>query len=299
MILLLRREGIALLLAAITFTTPAVAQDVGVAYFAMMAPSFPCEEALEVFDPELPSATAVLWGTFGTDTRCIEKWFARGSGKPHLLEIHPTNEACRRNKRCEPLEIASRLDVRTYNKRLASRDPEILSALRKRVSEITDFAKAHSGDGVEFILSTGLEDNFTAEGYRVVLELFRELWPYKITRSPVGTLHDSPVFSADFLELHTGAPSFPPGQPCIANLDGTDIDFPHRPAPTSNNVSWDAAKAFAHRFSTECRVAFLWSGPWQGVTTSKFTPPSMRSHLVDTQDISLIRELRKSIYSSR
>jgi len=63
-----------------------------------------------------------------------------------------------------------------------------------------------------------------------VLELVRAEWPYSIVRNPVGALKDRSPLGAEYLELHGAKPGFAANQPCIANLDGEDMAFPHRRA---------------------------------------------------------------------
>lgn len=273
-------------------------RDLGVAYFAMMAPQFPCNEALDVFDKSLPFATAVLWETFGSDTKCIKDWFERSSSQKRVLEIHLTNEACRRNARCGATDFRPDLSVKDYNRLLAKGDEALLKSLRERVRAISTLVSPYVSPSTELILSTGLEDNFTKRAYEKIFSVVKEEWPHKVVRSPVGSLRDISHATADYVELHSDTPKFPDNVPCIANLDGTDISFPHRQSDQPSRLSWDEVDGFVATFGTRCRTTYLWAAPWQGISGTIFTAPASRSLQVDSRDVNLIRVLRKRFYSN-
>jgi len=275
----------------------ASAGEAGVAFFAMPSPTFPCDRALEVFEEGSPLALAILWSTFGEDAVCLKKWFELRKNEPHFLEIHPTNETCRRSTDCEDCEITPHLAVREYNVRLAARDPKILEPLTKRIQAIAEIVKPYVSGGNEIVLSTGLEDNFSAEAYAVVLETVRAAWPYKVVRNPVLKLRSANHLTADYLELHGDTPVFPDGVACIANLDGVDMQFDHRRAILADRVSPDAVVQYLKRYKERCRVAFLWSAPWQGIHTQRFVRPSQRKFIVDDRDLSEVSKLLKGVLS--
>jgi hypothetical protein len=274
---------------------PAVvkAQDVGLGLFAMPSPKFPCDQALAPFSHSSRPTLALLWGTFGKDTTCLEKWFKTTGEKPHFLEIHLSNEACRRNKRCSSTDFLPELSVAQLNRRLESKDPLILAKYAELISEIRSSVDRYKKPGGEYVLSTGLEDNFSTRAYETVLQAVRAHWPYKVTRSPVGAPTKARILSADYMEGHGTAPSFREGERCIANLDGDDIVFPHRKAGTSRTISWDNVSRFVATYSTRCRATFLWAGNWQGLTSDTFVPPQDRDLIVSREDMDALQPFLK------
>jgi hypothetical protein len=272
-------------------STSAESKDIGVAYFALLSPQFPCADALKIFDEGAEPALAILWGTFGTDTSCLRKWFETASEKPHTLEIHLLNGPCIRNKRCEDSEIGAGLSPKELNRLLEKEDEKLVNTIVNRIKEISTAVKRFARPGDELLLSTGLEDNYSPSAYQVILRLVKENWPYKVVRNPVGNLRDKSYAGADYLELHGANPSFAPDDRCIANLDGTDISFPHRPGIPPKPISWKETKAYVDRYSGQCRLTFLWAGAWQGLLGGSFKAPTARALQVDGRDLELIKGL--------
>lgn len=264
----------------------------------MNAPTFPCDSALAAFEPGGNiTGLAVLWSTFGSDTACLTRWARRMQqlDVPHLLEIHLSNETCRRakNRKCSDAELSPTLSVAEYNRALAARSAKVIEPLRARIVEIAQVVSAFNTPTLELILSTGLEDNYSREAYAVVLETVRANWPHKVVRNPVGALRDTAKLGADYLEIHGVSPEFSANEPCIANLDGVDIVFPHRQSPTRERVSWNAVKNYVRSYQPRCRVTFFWSAPWQGLFSDRFPNPSERTFKVSEADIAAIRSVAR------
>lgn len=291
----MRVSRIALYLTALVINVSAIGttwgQNIGVAYFGLLSPHFPCAIGMKVFDGVPHPALATLYGTFGNDPTCLRTWFSTVGARPHTLEIHLSNEACRRNKRCDKDELLGKLSVKELNTRLIARNPEVLAKITRRVKEVQSLLAPFERGNGEYILSTGLEDNFSDDAFRVVLETIRGVWPHKIVRSPVGSPPASQRGAADYLEAHGASPTFESGTPCIANLDGQDMDFPHRKALTKNKVSWEGVQRFLAENRVRCRVTFLWSAPWQGIRSDTFAPPRDRELLVSDADATAIKSL--------
>lgn len=274
--------------------THALAQERGVALFAMMSERFPCEQGLKFFEPGADiTALSILWSTFGNDPRCVTEWAAKmaKSGRKHTLQIHLSNETCRRakNRKCSEAELSSGMSVSKYNRALESLDPAAIGALELRIKEVREFADRIKTPSMELILSTGLEDNFSLAAYKVVLERVRANWPHLVVRNPVEFNRQRDQLSADIYELHGPNPPFLEGQKCIANLDGVDIVFPHRRSPTSERVSWKDTVSYLERYRERCRIAFLWSAPWQGLHSDKFPLVEQRRFVVSDEDVAAIR----------
>lgn len=271
--------------------TQSVPKNVGVAYFSILSPKFPCAQALSVFETGAEPALATLWGTFGKDTSCLAQWFKKAPEKRHILEIHPWNGPCIRNKRCEPHEIGAGLSAKEFNRKVEQGDEELIRAITERIREIKASVEKFARTSDELILSTGLEDNYSPAVFEKILRLVKENWPYKIVRNPVGDLKKRGYAGADYIELHGHKPAFDPNDPCIANLDGTDINFPHRPGTDPEPISWSEARTYVERYSKQCRLTFVWSGAWQGLFGKIFQPPSARSFKVEEADVARVKEL--------
>jgi lysophospholipase L1-like esterase len=267
------------------------AKEVGVAYFSILSPHFPCAQALSVFETGAGPALATLWGTFGKDTRCLAEWFKTAPEKPHTLEIHPWNGPCIRNKRCESDEIGAGLSIKEFNRKLEQGDEQLIRAITERIREIKAAVEKLARHSDELILSTGLEDNYSPAAFENVLRVLKEHWPYKIVRNPVGDLKNKEYTGADYLELHGSDPMFGPEDRCIANLDGTDINFPHRAGVDPQPISWQKAKEYVERYSKQCRLTYVWSGAWQGLFGRSFQPPSARSFKVEQRDVEMVKQL--------
>lgn len=245
-----------------------VQQVIGVSYFAMQAKSFPCEEALSVFRGVEVPATAVLWGTFGSERTCLKKYLKLGQRR--ILEIHPTNEAGRRNRRSQIGDLLPGYTVEQLNRALERGSRTVILAFKRRVSRIDSFLKRYADYTTEAILSTGLEDNYTEKAFRRVLGIVKQ-YGYAVARSKVGHSRSDGV---DFNEYHgvlTSAPA-----PCIFNFDGTDIRTDLGRWGYSNSVSLSRAKELLRK-ARKCRVAFLWEASAQGIEGERFIKPRERS----------------------
>jgi hypothetical protein len=274
---------------------PVFSQDVGLAFFAMPSPKFPCEAALAPFKESDRPALAILWGTFGKDLSCLKRWSEVIGTKPHLLEIHISNEACRRNKRCLESDFLPHVSVAQLNRKLEARDTEVLSHYTALIQEITSSLSPLFKERGEYLISTGLEDNFSTKAYDSLLATVKEAWPHKVVRSPVGSPSKVKLLSADYIEGHGPAPTFREGEKCIANLDGDDIVFPHRKAGTSRIIHWEALGEYVRTYSSRCRSTFLWAGPWQGLHSDTFIPPLDRNYMVSDEDMKALRPFLNSV----
>lgn len=267
------------------------AQNVGLGLFALQSPTFPCESALRAFSSSESPTLAILWGTFGGDNRCLERWLRDARNRPHLLEVHLSNEACRRNKRCSESDFLPSLSVAQLNARLEQKDARILQSYAMKVREIRNTLAPFMTERGEYLISTGLEDNFSDAAYGMVLETVRANWPHKVVRSPVGDPRRRDRAGADYLEGHGATPQFNGETPCIVNLDGDDMHFPHRSATLRNNRSWEEVLKFVETFSKKCRATFLWAAPWQGVSDATFSRPLDRRFVLSNEDVEAVKKL--------
>ena len=89
----------------------AIAQEstVGMAFYSIQNKTFPCEKALKVYDGIKKPALMFLWGTFGDNLSCVEK-FVDLPQKHKEVYIHFSNECCRRNRTCKKGEKKNALE---------------------------------------------------------------------------------------------------------------------------------------------------------------------------------------------
>lgn len=246
----------------------------GCSGFAIMHPNFPCHSFLDLYPRKIKApAVAVLWGTFGHKLRCLKHFTREFKDRPHLIEIHLSNEACRRNKRCHEGELLRPLGVRQYNHKLREGNEATRKAIQGRAKNILRTLPYIVNENTKILLTTGLEDNFTKEAYTQILEWVQEVWPYDVARNPLGR-HGVFVGNANYLELHGLRPNFK-GKPCITNNDGVKIDMPA------------AADKFYRRYATSCRVQLIWFARGQGIRGKEFLEPRSRVFEFDSKDDSL------------
>ena len=104
----------------------AAEDNLGVAYFAIQHPKWPCAQSLKVFDGIKVPKMAILWNTFGTSNSCLKTFL--DDPREKSLEIHLINEPCHRNKRCGPYEFLSGISLDEYRGKLAKK-PSIMPAI--------------------------------------------------------------------------------------------------------------------------------------------------------------------------
>lgn len=241
-------------------------QYVGFSSFAVTHPSYNCSRFLSISDASHYPAITFPLRTFGDDYSCVKKFLDRYKSKPHLLQIHLTNETCRRKAgRCSPYEVESKLGVGAYNKALHRGKESLKKEIQDRVRFVTKRLKPLTNKNTKIILTTGLEDNYDDKAYLQILSWIQEEKPtYLIARSPV-TPKCGLIGSANYCELHPAKSQFNNNtSACIFNNDG------------NLNTIDDQLKLF-NKFS-KCSVLFAWEPLTQGrgKLGDKFTEPRNR-----------------------
>ena len=165
-----------LLMAFLNITKTAQAQMIGQAFYAIENKTFPCEKSLQVFEGVKNPALMFLWGTFGDDLSCVEK-FLKMNKKEKKVYIHFSNECCRRNGTCKKGELMKNVGVKELNSRLEKKDKDTLEKYKKRMEEILLFIDEMQKENpnTTWYISTGLEDNYTSKASKVVFDYLRKL----------------------------------------------------------------------------------------------------------------------------
>ncbi len=240
-----------------------------------MNPRFPCDRYIHIVEAADAPALSVVWGTFGDDTTCPATFLDYFADRPHLLQIHLTNETCRRNSnQCFEGELFGDVTVPQFNRRLQNYDLPTYAQIDSRIRDILTFVEKSKNENTTLVLSLGLEDNYTLPAYLSLRAYALTLWPYFVSRNPVGG-HAGSHVPGDILERHSRRSRF--SSPlCIANEDG-------------NNQSFSDSLAFIHRYAG-CLGTFIWRAPAQGRgfkgdSLTRITPPRKRTFTISGKDI--------------
>lgn len=242
----------------------------GISAFAIMNPGFPCEAFLETARKVDAPALSFLWGTFGSNPSCIQKWVNENKDKPHLIQIHFSNEVCRKKGNCRGGEFFGELTPSEYDAFIVLGPPRFQLELRHRVNRIKALIQSVANENTLVILSMGLEDQYSYIAANILHQYLKEQWPYEISRNPLDH-SDPPV--ALVHELHgVQLPNL--SRPnCIANLDGVSIS-----TGEDNYLPSITPEGFSDfiRNNCECRAVFGWNAASQGIQGGTFVAPMDR-----------------------
>lgn len=216
----------------------------GASAFPAMSPRFPCDELLRMDDRACKPAMAVLWQYFGDDPTCVARFAARYSDRPHLLEFHLSDEACRKSHSCFwPRSYLPGFSEGQLSKALEAMEPLTRQGVHDRTLEIKALADQIRTPLTELALSVGLEESLSSRARANLVAAIREVWPEVAVVTFGG--------GGDIREYHS--PSGSTKLACIANEDGLKT----KKASTT-------AKFFKHY--ARCRAVFAFREEWQGRT---------------------------------
>lgn len=268
----------------------------GLSAFAAMSQKFPCDRFLETMRGVDNPAMSVLWGTFGNSGQCMARFMEENRDRPHLLQIHLSNQVCVRKQNCGSGELFRQVKVKRYNKMLEGNDAAMIHAVSTRVHQIRAWVNGNKNHNTRVMLTTGLEDNYSTRGYRNLVKMIENSgWPYDLARNPVleSTQTSSPPYqhrSAKFIELHGIHPPFPRTRRCVANLDGVSVQTGDK-AGYSDVISPRQAKRFL-RDHDGCVAALLWYAPLQGYEKGgDFIPPRKRDFRLSRNASKVLRSV--------
>lgn len=270
MMVVMARRGIlsTLLLLATLAPEAASAQFTGLSAYAATSPRFPCDAYLNIVERAQYPAMAIVWGTFGDDLTCAERFLDTNKDRPHLLEIHFSNEACRRKHNCGEGELARTLSVKSYDLALRTNHFLTIRELELRAVAIRDWANDHGNSNTNMLLSTGLEDDLSDSAYVQLHRHIRFFWPYLITRSPNGAAHGH-TLPGDFRERHGN------GARCRSAAELVNED--------GSTPSTAESRRFLSR-NRGCLARFLWRAKHQGRTKNNRPVYPRRSRIFDIPD---------------
>lgn len=223
---------------------------------AALSPKFPCAKYVREVSRSPFPGMSVLLGTFGNDTTCIRRFIRKNKERPHALQIYLVNGPCRNNNRCETTE-------ESYLSRLMRfrREVEPLLVPKTRL-----------------LLSPFLEDRKPLAWFK---ERKEELSQAQIcpqcayvgfVRNAVDAKARAP---SSWLIEHHGL--------LLKHTTGRLISNDGRPISLSEVTEFRRGNAGALGI-------FLWTPDSQGITGTKFIPPSRRSFEISHRSLSLWRK---------
>lgn len=292
---------IAFMTAPLSGVRPATAQSTapypfglkgGTAPYGLLSPHWPCAASVDA-DREVPVLRkAVLWNTFGNDTRCLEQYLA--DPRLAMLEIHLINEVCQRHGRCGEYEFLGGMTAREYNAKLLARDQVLTERLRRYLGAPSTFVKQHLRAHTACYISPGLESNLSTAAAANLIELVKPYFPScRLVWNPVGGSPQARPIPGTIFEAHGPSPALSP--PCIANLDGVDVSFPDRPALVAPSIPYSELGEYFRR-SALCDATFIWIAEYNGLMTNRtFLDPRLRRHFPSAATLSLVTKTLRSL----
>lgn len=273
-----RMDLIRLLLLTLTIITAsgrakAERYNQGLGVYGLMHKNFPCRAITEGFKGMSVMRLSILWHTFGESTRCLDQWAL--DPRPKFLQVHTINEVCHRNKRCGRCEILRGVSTGRYQ-RMLKKNQWTLKPLGAYLAPLTDWLNSHPD--VQCSISMGLESNLPRSAYQKLVDMSKPFLPTRcsFTWNPAnnnpygrGRIHGM------IHELHGSRWHLKP--PCIANLDGEDMELPNRNVILRYNYLRRDRILQYIRKSNQCLSSFLWIPEFNGNKQGGFKDPRRRS----------------------
>lgn len=273
---------------------------IGLSTFPIQSENFEetdCNQVIKMAKGVTHPAIAILYNTFGSNEECLEKFWnaTERLGKRHITEIHFSNEAGRRTGNVDRKDFLRKLDVKSYNKALKEMPDWLQRRIRRRVLSIKKIVRKHRKNGY-FILSTGLEDNYSKQAWYNLYKVIKKYWPYAIARSNVK--HNTWVAPGDVWdERHAYFSNPKKPNRCIMNGDGQDIDFLQLTGQHTSGykpATYKQVKKWLNRGIENNCIMFLWTAKWQGFLKNRqASKPLNREFFYNKKDMPVIIHLVK------
>lgn len=255
--------------------------NVGRAPFAIMSPSFECDNFIDSVK-ELPVIhIAFLYHTFGTDSKCINQLFQDTRLK--TVVMHLINEPGHRNKRLGSYEFLHSVSSPTeFDRLLKSRNENLKQKFKNYIQPALNIVN-NIPKQADCIISPGLESNVSDEASRVLIQWTREFFPSycRVLWNPLRETQTISVnmVNSDLVEAHGRNPLVQ--APCLINTDGTDISFPAQGRKSIFGVGWyiDAGtdlQNYINRHTSSCEIVFLWTVEDNCIRSGNFIDPRQR-----------------------
>lgn len=255
------------------------------AYYGIMSRDWRCKASLNAAKKSGDIRLSFLYNTFGTSFKCVKDFVA--SGQLKLIEIHLINETCLRNSRCGRYEYVYDKNVQDYEREWLNPTAKVKKGFYEYSKPVADFISSLP-DGVQCVVSPGLESNLsTKAGKNLTAEAGRIFTRCRIAWNP---MRGSPI-SGTVYESHGSTPKL--STPCIANLDGEDINFPDRHSELSNKIQASEIPGYLSQYD-HCIAANLWVAEFNGTCQGgPFVDPRQRTCWADKKMFERVAALAK------
>lgn len=256
----------------------ALVLNIGLCLFAAQHPDFPCHKVANFAQKNKINQVAILWGTFGNETACV----TRLANSMKVIQIHFSNESCRRNKRCYRGELFRHLNATQYNYHLVNNFRRLKPKILQRVKKINKLVLTHPT--VQWIISTGLEDNYSQRAYNRLYRVIKRGVPLaKVSRNPVDIRQ-----CRGLCEYHSssypGTPIYSNDGCFISDLDGRQDGCIISASRMRNNI---------REAERNQSTVFIWWGKIQGLSSGQFVQPRKRDFKFTKSDRIVLKYILK------
>ena len=300
------------ILLSLLFTFDVQAQgltNVGYAPFNLTSPNFNCKAFKKSTKSLSELHIAFLYNTFGNDFSCLKDLL--NDERLKTLEIHLINEPGHRNNRLGKYEFLRKVgSVRKYDKLMRNNNQRLKVKYTNYTKKLRNFLSDNLKNHTELIISPGLESNLSSKGAKNLINWTRELFPdTRIVWNPVVP-HPKKRSStkADFIEGHNFSPRI--NEPCIYNLDGTDVSYPNRPAlgelqhKEGESKNWVQSgrplRQLLETYANVCEIVFVWTAESNGLDykSKRFVDPRRRNHKIPLKMYKIIMKDIKRMHKN-
>lgn len=237
-------------------------------FLAGMHKDFPVGDALKLYDGVERPFLGLLYLTFGNSEELLIEFKLSLDGRTSVVRIHISNEACRRNERCQEFDFLPELSVDDYNQALETGDPSVYGPIGALIESLAALLERHKAIGMEQYISTGLENNFTPEAECALIAFIRSITGIPVVSNPLY-FRDMPC-RPDVWEFH--GITAPVRTPCISSLDGV--------APFQED---QALADWLHATYNQCIAGAVWYPRWQGIDDGPFVAPALRRPAIGSE----------------
>jgi len=286
--------------APIKFTSTGLT-NVGYATFNLTSPDFNCRAFIRSVKNIQELHVTFLYNTFGNDFSCLTRLLSNERLK--TLQVHLINEPGHRNNRLGSYEFLKDVGtVENYNNLMKSNNLQLKRKFNRYVQPLVDVLDQNLNSYTNLIINPGLESNLSDRAGKVLVSWAREVFPdARIVWNPlVPNQTRLARAEADFIEGHNLNPEI--NDPCIYNMDGTDVSLKSRPAIGEVNYkegesknwlqSGPPVRQLIEEYANRCEVAFIWTAESNGIDESNpyFIDPRKRDNNIPYQRYSEIME---------
>lgn len=165
---------------------------------------------------------AVLWNTFGTDTKNLKAELARP--EVNGLELILANENCAKYPRCGKYELFAGMNTDKIRKLLRNKDPKFKAKVEAYAQNAATIVNPLLRPDQKRYLNPLLESKCSRAEWQTFAEWIRPFFAdWTFVWNPLGAKPGLPQPPGSISEGHGDNPKFIDGN-CIANPDGTSID---------------------------------------------------------------------------